>query len=141
MVVQIDLLHLGAALKPPGTSGHGDIKIWFTRQCWTNQHLGCMGWSAYWSICGVLSMYHFLEGVQCNMHSTYNIKCLPSMTHLSVQVNTLDKTSQVDSWAGKGVDQRTFCPVATPLPMKNKSSGNPSRSVQDMQGSIAQSSE
>ena len=53
------------------------------------------------------------------MHSTYNIKCLQSTTHLSVQGNTLDKMSQVDSWAGKGVDQRTFGPVATPLPMKN----------------------
>ena len=94
-------------------------EIWFARWCWTNWHLGCMGWSTYWSIHGVLSMYHFLEGVQCNTHSTYNVKCLPSTTHLSIQGNTLDETSQVDSWAGKGVDQRTFGPVATPLPMKN----------------------
>ena len=70
----------------------------------------------YQSIHGVLSVYYFLEGVQCNMHSTYNIKCLPSMTH---QGNTLDETSQLDSWAGKGVDQRTFGPVATTLPMRN----------------------
>ena len=118
-VVQINLLHLGMALEPPGTSFLGDIEIWFTRQCWTDQHLGCMGKSMYWSIHGVLSVYHFLEGVQCNMHSTYNIKCLPSMTHLSIQGNTLDKTSQVDSWAEKGVDQRTFGPVETPLPIKS----------------------
>ena len=118
-VVQIGLLHLGMALEPPGTSFLGDIKIWFARQCWTDWHLGCMGCSAYKSIHGVLSVYHFLEGVQYNMHSTYNIKCLPSTTHLSVQGNTLDETSQVDSWEGKGVDQRTFGPVATPLPMKN----------------------
>ena len=52
------------------------------------------------------------------MHSTYNIKSLPSMTQLSIQGNTLNKTSQVDSWAGKGVDQRIFGPVATPLPIK-----------------------
>ena len=78
-----------------------------------------MGWSAYQSTHGVLSMYHFLKGVQCNMHSIYNIKCLPSMTHLSIQGNTINKTSQVGSWAGKGVDQRTFGPVATPLPMRN----------------------
>ena len=50
-----------------------------------------MGWSVYQSNHGVLSVYHFLEGVQCNMHSTHNIKCLPSMTHLSIQGNTLDK--------------------------------------------------
>ena len=90
-----------------------------TRQCWTDQHLGCMDWSAYWSVHGVLSMYYFLEGVLCNMHSTYNIKCLPSRTHLSVQGNTLNETSQVDSQAGKDVDWRTFDPVATPLPMRN----------------------
>ena len=33
---------------------------------------------------------------------------------LSVQGNSLDVTSQVDPWVGKGVDQRTFDPVATP---------------------------
>ena len=82
-------------------------------------HLGCMGWSMYQSNHGVLSVYCFLEGVQCNTHSTYNNKCLLSTTHPSVQGNTLNKTSQVDSWAGKGVDQRIFGPVATPLPMKN----------------------
>ena len=65
---------------------------------------GMDGWSKYQSIHGVFSGYHFLEGGQCNMHSTYNIKCLPSMTDLSIQGNTLNETSQVDSWAGKGVD-------------------------------------
>ena len=53
------------------------------------------------------------------MHSTYNNKCLLSTTQPSIQGNTLDKTSEVDSWAGKGVDQRIFDPIATPLPMKN----------------------
>ena len=43
------------------------------------------------------------------------------MTYLSVKGNTLDETSPVDSWAGKGADQRTFGPVATPLPMKKSS--------------------
>ena len=118
-VVQINLLHLGMALKPPGTSFLGDIEIWFARRCWTKWHLGCMGWSTYWSIHGGLSVYHFLEGVQCNMHSTYNSKCLLSTTHPSVQGNTLNETSEVDSWAEKGVDQRIFGPIATPLAMKN----------------------
>ena len=63
-----------------------------------------MGWSMCWSNHGVLSVHHFLEGVQCNMHSTYNSKGLLSTTHPSIQGNTLDETSQVDSWAGKGVD-------------------------------------
>ena len=81
-VVQINLLHLGMAHGPPRTSFLGDIEIRFARQCQTDWHLGCMGWSAYWSIHGVLSMYHFLEGVLYNTHSTYNIKCLPSTTHL-----------------------------------------------------------
>ena len=118
-LVQIDLLHLGVALKPPGTSFLGDMGIWFGRCCWTDWHLGFMGWSTYQSNHGVLSVYHFLEGVQCSMHSTYNIKCLPSITHLSIKGNTLNETSQVDSWAGKGVGQRIFGPVPTPLPMKN----------------------
>ena len=78
-----------------------------------------MGWSMYQSNHGVLSVYCFLEGVQCNMHSTYNSKYLLSTTHPSIQENTLNETSQVDSWAGKGVDQMIFSPVATPLSMKN----------------------
>ena len=73
----------------------------------------------YQSIHGVLSVYCSLEGVECNMHSTYNNECLFSTTHPSIQENTLDKTSQVDSWTGKGVDQRILGPIATPLPMKN----------------------
>ena len=77
-----------------------------------------MDWSTYWSN-GVLSANHFLEGVQYNMHSTYNNKCLLSTTHPNVQGNTLNKISQVDSWSGKGVDKRIFGPIATPLPMKN----------------------
>ena len=31
MVVLIDLLHLGMALEPPGTSFPEDIEIWFAR--------------------------------------------------------------------------------------------------------------
>ena len=40
---------------------------------------------------------------------------------MSIQGNSLDVTSQVDSWVGKGVDQRTFGPAATPLPIRNPS--------------------
>ena len=43
--------------------------------------------------------------------------CLLSTTHFSVQGNSLDVSPQVDSWVGKGVDQRTFGPIATPLPV------------------------
>ena len=57
-IVQIDLLHLATALKPPGTNFLGDIEIWFSRQCWTDWHLGCMAWSMYQSVYGVFSMYH-----------------------------------------------------------------------------------
>ena len=88
------------------------IDTWLSRQCWTDWHLGCIGWSTYQSNHGVLSVYCFPEGVKCNMHSTCNRKCLLSTTDISIQGNTLNETSQVDSWAGKG-------PVATPLPMKN----------------------
>ena len=78
-----------------------------------------MGWSMYKYNHGVLSVYHFLEGVQCNMHSTYNNKCLLSTTQPSIQGNTLDETFQMDFWAVKGVDQRIFGPVTTTLPIKN----------------------
>ena len=78
-----------------------------------------MCWFMYWSNHGVLSLYHFLEGGQCNTHSTCNSKCLLSTTHLSIQGNTVNETPRVDSWAGKGVDQRIFGPVANTLPMKN----------------------
>ena len=44
---------------------------------------------------------------------------------LSIQGNSLNVTSQVDSWVGKGVDQRTFDSVATPLTSK-KPKQNPS---------------
>ena len=40
---------------------------------------------------------------------------------MSIQGNSLDVTSQVDSWVGKGVDQRTFGPAATPLPIRSPS--------------------
>ena len=53
------------------------------------------------------------------MPTTYNSKCLLSTTHLSIQGNTLNETSQLDSLAEKGVDQRIFGPVATPQRMKN----------------------
>ena len=75
-------------------------------------------WDAWVGPCISLFMVFclctLLEGVQCSMHSTYNSKCLPSTTHLSIQGNTLEETSQVDFWAGKGVDQRIFGPVALP---------------------------
>ena len=63
-----------------------------------------------------LSVYHFLGDIQCRTHFTGNTIYLPSMTHFSVQGNSLNATPKVDSWAGKGVDQRTFGQIATPLP-------------------------
>ena len=59
--------------------------------------------------------------VQCEKHLADHEICLLSTTHLSIQGNSLDITSQVDSWVGKGVDQRTFGPAATPLPIRNLS--------------------
>ena len=118
-IVQIDLLPFDVSLRPLGTNFLSGIETWSSRWCWTNWHLGCMGWSTYQSIHGVLSVYSSLEGVQCNMHSTYNNKCLLSTAQPSFQGNTLNETSWVDSWAGKGVDQRIFGPIATSLPMKN----------------------
>ena len=58
----------------------------------------------------------FSGDVQCRAHFTGNTICQPSMTHFSIQGNSLDVTPKMDSWAGKGVDQRAFGPIATPQP-------------------------
>ena len=62
-----------------------------------------------------LANYNF----RLHYRAAYNSKYLSSTTQPSIQGNTLDETSQVDSWAGKGVDQRIFGSVATLQPMKN----------------------
>ena len=59
--------------------------------------------------------------MQCETHLADHEICLLSTTHLSIQGNSLNITSQVDSWVGKGVDQRTFGPAATPLPIRKPS--------------------
>ena len=59
--------------------------------------------------------------MQCETHLADHEICLLSTTHLSVQGDSLDIASQVDSWVGKGVDQRTFGPAATPLPIRHSS--------------------
>ena len=84
-----------------------------------------MGWSMCLSTYCVLSVHHFLGEVQCKTHSTCNIICLPSTTHFSIQGNSLDITSRVGSWAGKGVDQRTFGPIATPPTRLKRPQSNP----------------
>ena len=83
-IVQINLLHSGVTLKPPGTNFLGGIDIWLSRWCWANQHLGCMGWSMYQSNHGVLSGYHFLEGVHatCTLLITANV-CWAQLTSVS----------------------------------------------------------
>ena len=77
-------------------------------------------WNAWVGLCVclhiVFCMYTISGEVQCKTHSICNIICLPSMTHISIQGNSLNKTSKVDSWAGMGMDQRTFGPIAAPLP-------------------------
>ena len=45
-VVQISLLLLDAAFRPPGINLLEVPKLWVVNRCWTNQHLGCRGWSA-----------------------------------------------------------------------------------------------
>ena len=114
--VQIDLLHLDMALGPPGTDLLGGTKLLV---CWPildqlafGMHgLTCVSAYVLWFVC-----MPFLGHVQCRTHFTGNTIYLPSTTHFSIQGNSLDATPKVDSWAGKGVDQRTFGPVATPLP-------------------------
>ena len=67
-------------------------------------------------LCIMICLYTILGDVQCRTHFTGNTIFLPSMTHFSIQGNSLDTNPVVDSRAGKGVYQRTFCPIATPLP-------------------------
>ena len=114
-VVQIDLFHLDTAPESPGTDFHGDTRILV---CWQilDQLASGMHRLACISVCILCSVCIPFSGeVQCKMHSTYNIICLPSTTHFNIQRNTLNATSEVDYWAGKGVNQRTFGPIATPL--------------------------
>ena len=78
-------------------------------------------WDAWVDLCVCLfiltCLYTAFWEVQCRAHFTDHIICSLSMTHCSVQGNSLDITLKVDSWVGKGVDQRTFGPIATPLPV------------------------
>ena len=92
--VQINLLHLDTALKPPGTNFHGGIEILV---CWpildrlaSGMHR-LAGVSAY-ILCFVC--IPFSGGIQCRAHFTGNTICLPSMTHFSIQGNSLNVTPQ-----------------------------------------------
>ena len=112
----INLPHLDVAPEPPGTDFHGGTR---TLVCWQ-----ILGWSASGMhrlacvpVCILCSICIPFSGkVQCKMHSTYNIICLPNTTHFNIQGTTFNAASEMDYWAWKGVDQRTFGPIATPLP-------------------------
>ena len=82
-----------------------------------NWHLECMGLPVCLFAYSSLSVHHFLE--RCSVEHTLLIaKYAPlNTTHSSIQGNSLDVTPKVDSWVGKGVDQRTFGTIATPLPV------------------------
>ena len=112
--VQIDLLHSDTALKPPGTNIQGGMEILV---CLPILDWPASGMHRLAGVSAYISCFFsilFSGGVQCRAHFTGNTIYLPSMTHFSVQRNSLDVTPKVDSWAGKGVDQRTFGPIATP---------------------------
>ena len=114
--VQINLLHSDAALRPPGTNFHQGTEILV---CWPildwpafGMHgLTCVSAYVLWFV-----YIPFLGDVQCRTHFTGNTIYLPSTTHFSIQGNSLDGTPKMDSWVGKGVDQRTFSLIPTPLP-------------------------
>ena len=115
-VVQINLLHLDMAPKPPGTNFHGGIEILI---CWQILDQLAAGMHRLACVSVYISCFvciPFSGEVHCKTCPTCNIICLPSMIHFSIQGNSLKITSKVDSWAEKGVDQRTFGPIATPLP-------------------------
>ena len=114
--VQTDLLHLDMAPEPPETNFHGGIEILVCWQILDQLAFGTHGFAFVYVCTSCFVCILFSGEVQCKTHSTCNIICLPSMTHFSIQGNSLNVTSNVDSWAGKGVDLRTFGPIATPLP-------------------------
>ena len=115
--VQINLLLLDAAPKPPGTNFPGGIKILGCQQVpgqlasWMHG-LTCVSVCLFYLVCILLS-----GEVPCRTHFADHKICLLNTIHSSVQGNSLDVTPKVDSWVGKGVDQRTFGPVATILPV------------------------
>ena len=115
--VQINLLLLDAALKPSGTNLPGGIKVLGCQQA-PGQHASGMHGLTCVSVCLFYLVYTLLSGeVQCRTHFADHKICLLNTTHSSIQGNSLDVTPKVDSWVGKGVDQRTFGPIATPLPV------------------------
>ena len=129
-VVQINLPHLDVAPKSPGTDFHGGTR---TLVCWKILEWPASGMHrlTYMSVCILCSLCIPFSGeVQCEMHSTCNILCLPSTTCFSIQGNTLNVTFEVDCWVGKGVDQRTFGPIATPL----QEYRNPKQSLKGLRG-------
>ena len=81
-----------------------------------------------WSVSDYISYFVcilYSGEVQCTTHSTCNILCLPSTTHFAIQVNSLNVTSRVDLWVGKGVDQRTLAQLQLPYQIKEAQSNPP----------------
>ena len=119
--VQIDLLLLDVALEPPGTNFPGGIEILGCQQAPGQLASGMHGLTCV-SVYSFLLVCTSLSGeVQCRTHFADCKICSLNTTHSSIPGNSLDITPKVDSWVGKGVDQRTFGPIATPLPVL----GNP----------------
>ena len=112
-VPPVDMMHhLGTALEPlePASleisrysllDDAGPTSIWYA---WVGLHIG-------------LFMVFCLHTI---FWKEYSATCTLLITSSVYQAQlTSGETSQVDSWAWKGVDCRTFGPVATPLPMRN----------------------
>ena len=97
------------------TSFHGGTRILVCWQILDWMASGMHGLACI-SVCILYFAYTpFSWGVHCKMHSTHTVICLSNTTHFNIQENTLNATSEVECWAGKGVDQRRFGLTATPL--------------------------
>ena len=72
----------------------------------------------YLSACDILPVHHF--GGKYSLNTLYIYHHM-SVKHYSfgIQRNFLNVVPKVDCWMGKGVDQRIFGPIATPLPGQN----------------------
>ena len=78
----------------PGTDFHGGTRILVYRQVPGHPTSGMHG-----LVFMPYLVYTTLSGdVQCELHSTVTIECLPSTTHFGIEGNSLNVVSMVDFW-------------------------------------------
>ena len=89
------------------------LKFWSGDRYWTNQHLGCMGWSVHLCAYCAQSVYHFLGrySVKCTLPATSDVCKILQHSGELPQCNLCGGLS-----GGEGSGPKDIWPIATPLP-------------------------